>query len=991
MKKNNIVLLLISFFFINILSVQAGVCNGDKGYNYCGVDKTLDDHNISFTSKGTLDGTYFIRAGYEAKINGQSYASVCLDPALSAPAEPFRNVRELDLSTTYDQGVYKLYQKFINEINYVDYSYNMAYFQYATRIWTIKNGFAYVSEGVDYENDAATFIGCSKLIDSSITTTTTKGVNNSDEANCFASQKDMIQEYYNKVKENFLWSDPFENNSNITTSGPNLVDGNYVFAFTVDFKDFFTKYSNSINKGNVKLNSAQFKACISINDEDCFQDESKIRWINNELGNTDNNVFTLTLTPDEYNTYFPTGEASVTLNYSYHHPMNPDNVFFSRYNANEMGYQRMLIIKEHETKGRKTIGVSKFVENNTCSHTLSGFINAEGNNVSTIAAYYASCGCTANESLLSEGDLDFYKNMCSDSIVNESYTGNISSCDASQDYTIAKSDTNFENYTLKYNKTTTINSYCSESCDEIIGINNLKGKYTTIAGRFFEFNKYPELIANKTCTVTVKYEDWYNDYYNESGSGLLNKEINNYNNYLFDTAVNSASYIGGGNCTSGTPATTCGSYSTYEYSYKEYYYDGSDELKYYTHSDTYRLASGCCSTTKPASKYTPYSIENSLISLNNHFDDLKNCYTYLNKPALTEANKFYPFNVDLKYYYEQEFSSDKYGWKRNDDKPSNINDSNFKTNDYLSNYSQTGNYADNVYNTDSYVYPYVSATSSVYNPSATKSIGAQAFKNNNNVQINRIVEYGVKYEKPLKQKFVDVYTSKITESLEDNSVELGYVYDIDISAKTGNSKTGHTNANYYEFTILGDSGNNRLFNHFKTGNSIRRYCDYEITSELTECKGNDCKLNVNYRSVDPSNIDPNDRLKENATGDLGFSNWDNDKGYAVKKQIEKRAETNDTYNPEYLEYSFTLDSATIAAIRDYNKGKTYDNFAGYFDCDDDGNKCESSFVNQAKLGKITNSSGAYIDSFATINKGRDSWKEFSQSLGKYYIDGEEVE
>jgi len=992
MKKNYIILLLFSLFFINILNVRAGVCDDVKGHRYCSVDKTLKN-SISFKAKEKLE-KYFIRAGFEAKIDGQSYASVCIDPALSAPKEAFRNVREIDLSTNYDKGIYKIYQKFINEINYVDYSHNIAYFQYASRIWTIKNGYAYVSEGVNYKNDAANFVRCSKFIDSSITTTTSLSSSYS-KTDCFGTHQSIINDYYNRVNENYWWTDPFENNSNISTTTQTNPDGSYTFNFTVDFKNFFTSYSNAVKKGNVNLNPAQFKACVSINDEDCFQDETKVRWISNELGNTDNNIFTLTLTPEEYNSYFPSGQASVTLQYTYHHPMNPDNLFISRYNADEMGYQRMIIVKEHESKGRKTIGVSHFVEKNICSHTTSGFTDSAGESVSTIADYYASCGCTANESLLSGGDLDFYKNNCDSTITNELYSGEISSCNDSQVYEVANSNTNFENYNLGYKKTTTINSYCYETCNETIAINDLKGRYTTLAGRYFYFNKYPELIANKNCTMTVKYNDWFNDYFNTNTSdlGLLNKEINNYNDKVFDDAVNSATVVGSGTCSSGTPPSTCGSYTNYKYYYNVYYYDAtSNNINSITNSGSYTIASDCCgSSNKPAARYTSGSIDIILASLNTHFNDLKTCYTYLRNNYGEDANNFYPFEVDLNYYYEQEFSNDDYKWELNNERPNNINDSDFKPNDYEENPSQTGNYND-FYNENTYMYPYISGTSSFYNPNAVIGIGTQKFYSND-VQINRNVEYNVEYERPLKPKYVDSYTSSITESSTgDNSIYLGYVYDIDISAKTGSKATGHTNENYYEFTKLGDTSNNRLFNHFKTGSSIRRYCDYEITSDLTGCKDGNCKLNIVYRSVDPSNIDPNGRLLED---NKGFNNWKTTNAQVVKKKIEDDAKTKDTYSPENLEYSFTLDSATIAAIKKSNKEDKITNQSIYdrwdkssYSCTE-GNKCESTFISNAN--GVDGNTGSIGIKFGTNFNGREKWKQITSIGGnKYTIDGKEV-
>jgi hypothetical protein len=135
--------------------------------------------------------------------------------------------------------------------------------------------------------------------------------------------------------------------------------------------------------------------------------------------------------------------------------------------------------------------------------------------------------------------------------------------------------------------------------------------------------------------------------------------------------------------------------------------------------------------------------------------------------------------------------------------------------------------------------------------------------------------------------------------------------------------------------------------------------------------------------VDSREIDPNGRLDDSYTINLdgttnGFKNWRNVKGETVYNDMKAA----DTFNPSYLEYSFTLDSKTINNIREYNKTASYDKIDAnsLLVCNDNGNECESKFITDLSTGAYGTTVNATID-------GRENWKYllYSSSRG-WYID-----
>lgn len=581
---------------------------------------------------------------------------------------------------------------------------------------------------------------------------------------------------------------------------------------------------------------------------------------------------------------------------------------------------------------------SEFIDDCECSHPNVLSLKSIGG----FAAIYNSSGCLYNPT--------------------ESYSGSINKCSDSQSYDDAKSNTNFSNYTLGYNKESTINSYCTEVCDEVININDLKGKYTTEAGEYFEFSKYPNLVANKTCTVSIDYNTWSTVY--ESNLQVLVEAYN-----VWREAVAAAASVSYGSCCS---SYTCGPYGTsccsatkyiYNYSYNKASIVNKTNLQYVTGSGYYTSCgspinwnvSGKLSTFqgKSANATSIANLKNDLRTCNNRLGIAKSNTT--SDDTITDA-QFYNFDQKLNYYYAQTYSNNSIGLKYNNERSSygGIDDSNFVESETKT-ANQSGSGGDRQYAT---------LTESGINQETIYTYTSD---------IKRVVQYSVDYQYPDKEKYAEIFTGKIsTYNNPGKSIYLGYVYDIDASAKAKNN-----NINYYSFSKLGDSGGTgKIFNKFKTGDSIKRYCDYEITNPIIEsCPDGTCdsKLDIVFRIVDPTNLDPNSRL---GTAN-GLKNWNNIKGETVISTIQ----STDTYNPNNLEYSFSLDSASIKKIREYNSNcdatgscdpvKYSDMATSYSElsCNDSGNECTSKFITE-----LSKSSGAFGKNIATNTDGRNKWK-----------------
>lgn len=991
MNKKRMYLFLLLFIcsFVFISNVDAGVCNG---YDIDGSSGTCKSLTVSVSLPGYLNKKYgsgFLRPGYLATTNTGNAASFCLDPGLPRPTKSLTYIREIDNSNTsgglgsagyYDDGIYRMYQLFYNDLiallnsgglNDGTVNQQRSYFQNAVRVWTYRNGFDYLApESAKYQIDAPHFQTCANYIDSNVAKGTSQTV-----ANCFgnSTHRAGVQRYYDAMGKNYIWENPLS----ITTDSKIVnVDGKkyYRYEFNVKFTNgkynfFDGTYSKGISYNDIQLGSAEFYLNdLSINGVSCSTGGTCYNYSGGGIVSSGTeNQFIVELTEEQYKELAKKsddGSVNVTMHYGYRHPLNIENLFVARYDLANT-FQRMLVIQNFVHYD--TVSIGKEPEVTHCSHTASGYTNSGGVKVTTLSQYISSCGCSAvDKTLLTGGDLSYFNKECSNSIIEEKYTGSIGVCTSNGDTTPDNvldeddADTNYDDYKLGYEKTTRVNNYCTETCNEDININNLKGRYTTKAGMYFEFKEYPNLTANKKCTIKINYSAWQNDYKTN-----LEYLVSAYNTW--QEAAN-ASYTIGSCCDWDCNDFGCWcveNYYNYKFSYNAARINGYSNL-YYQNVPVTKTTCGAYDwqvSTKKKAFQNQASKANAIASLKS---DLKVCN---NRLFGTTNEKFYDFSQQLNYYYYQTYA-DGYKVIKNNERASlgGINDSTFKT-------SQTVSGASNEKKSGSNV---------IYSTLTESGIQNETIYTYN-TDIVRNVLYKVDYERPLVNKYSEIFTGKISATkVSGKSISLGYGYDTDASAIAKSD-----NNTYYSFTKLGAS-DKKIFNKFKTGNEIKRYCTYEITNEIIEgCEDGSCdsKLDIVFRIVDPNNLDPNGRLGTTK----GFKNWNNIKGQTVLSTIQSE----DTFNPDNLEYSFTLDSATIKKIREYDancdasgecdpiKYSSTDKSYSELLCNEDGNECTSGFITE-----LTKSSGAFGKSVATNTDGRDNWKYliYDNSTNKWSIE-----
>lgn len=137
------------------------------------------------------------------------------------------------------------------------------------------------------------------------------------------------------------------------------------------------------------------------------------------------------------------------------------------------------------------------------------------------------------------------------------------------------------------------------------------------------------------------------------------------------------------------------------------------------------------------------------------------------------------------------------------------------------------------------------------------------------------------------------------------------------------------------------------------------YCNGSYGTDTTvnpdDCDKYEEKMGLfNFRVVDPSNIFPGGTTQD---GKEFAYNWvKEEKGLAVKAEIEKRGAEDMTYAPENLTYSFTLTPSDMKHIKNYNQERI--SYGGYSDfrlnctCGDACTKCKSQFIEDLSKGYV---------------------------------------
>lgn len=234
-----------------------------------------------------------------------------------------------------------------------------------------------------------------------------------------------------------------------------------------------------------------------------------------------------------------------------------------------------------------------------------------------------------------------------------------------------------------------------------------------------------------------------------------------------------------------------------------------------------------------------------------------------------------------------------------------------------------------------------------------------------------------------------LYITDQQMSSAPDALNIGYVFNVQITNYQGKYRTWFTieNNGHLEIEPKGKSKNEsnvqyrinqKLTTEGNVFESLCVYCNREVIYDRycpTCCIGPDCENdpekfypNYVYRTINPSNMDPNNRKD---SGDLG-NNWSDAKGEAAENRIRqigiKDGMFDDSADSETLEYVFNLDTKTMQEIKKYNKNSNYYDWSnGYsgslFSCNEDGKECISSFVTR----------------YASNTSGRQKYK--------YYIDG----
>lgn len=232
-----------------------------------------------------------------------------------------------------------------------------------------------------------------------------------------------------------------------------------------------------------------------------------------------------------------------------------------------------------------------------------------------------------------------------------------------------------------------------------------------------------------------------------------------------------------------------------------------------------------------------------------------------------------------------------------------------------------------------------------------------------------------------------LYITSVDKTTAQDALDIGYVFNVQITNYQGEYETWFTikNNGHLEIVPTGTDKNESnvqyrineyLEQHAseftdqandidasKAFSSKCIYCNREVIYErdcITCEEDENFKPNYIYRTVNPSDIDPNNR---GDSGDLG-NNWSNPKGEAAENRINSLGKADsifDDYTKENLEYEFNLSTKVMQEIKKSNKSTNYYDFG--LKCNDYGKECESTFINE----------------YATYTEGRNKYK--------YYVNG----
>lgn len=615
---------------------------------------------------------------------------------------------------------------------------------------------------------------------------------------------------------------------------------------------------------------------------------------------------------------------------------------------------------------------SYWSKNNNCStkDIMRGTTSLNINNLNYEGTYYA---CYSDDS----------------SNTVENMTNIYKTCDVANDYqpTLTSTIINTDDYSTssldnnqaitKSNKTYTINKYCPMKCTETFEYTYPSIFETVKSGTYFELIYTPQVKSTYKCTQTFNYDLWKTSY--NTAIDNEKKAYVDYQNAEGINIINSPSDYGSEDSSCGVKRSwSCGTTehprTCYEY-YKRYtisfipqvynissktFGNGTSVSATYCENDNISTAkSGLFNqinqqldTTKKLSEISS-DTDSTYVAEKGKREKLQNmnktCYDTLSTDSISTKN-FYSVepNVTIKYDLDTTMNKEV---KLTTDDP-------YYNNDYLDRKDVTEEY-------------------NISYGSTNEKFNAYTFGDNHITTRTKKVNYEFHTNFNYYSNF---YTGRIDEN--SNGIYLGNVFPVRLAS------SGKRNISF----IMDTSNNSTLSGNVRSklsdGNNNTYKCTYNISNDAVmlddESKRDskedekDYKTTFFVRPVATNDVDPNNRLDKGLLG----ANWASNKGQELIKIIEDKSKNNNTYNPNNLEYSFTLNANTLDQIREYNKTKgSYDNVDWSESCNNLGMECQSKFLNGLSNGSL----GAGMDVKNTNAKFDGRNKK------KYYINGKWVE
>lgn len=531
----------------------------------------------------------------------------------------------------------------------------------------------------------------------------------------------------------------------------------------------------------------------------------------------------------------------------------------------------------------------------------------------------------------------------------------------------------YKNAVTSSGKSYTLNKYTTLTCSESFQYTYPSIFETVKSGTYFELIYNPQIHSTYTCQQTFDYASWENDYKEAIREELLVQlDKSNYNS---KDNINEVK-VG-----------TCGDENSYELReatinyYNSYSFDEKNKniINLIPSKGKYTLQYCSNKQVNVQDLYLNYvkSLVDNSKTLSEIFNDTNGIDDYVNKhvgnreilktindnyknilsKSSISSDNYYKLSPTIKFEYE------------NNNKVTKKIDLVFKNNDQYEkdNFKYANVDYDNVSNMS-----FNNVTYS-WNIDGMNYDGSSVI-NKYDYPITRTKEIRLTYEQEQNNDnyfYADYQTGKITSKKDTkstkNKIDLGYVYPVDLNSSGQRNISFKLNTNSGISTpvkqILEKNNNNTYKCNFKITN------DAVIKNNDTSSKldGEKYKVKFYVRPIATNDIDPNNRLDSGLLG----ANWASRKGQLLMRIIEKKSKGNNTYNPDNLEYSFTLSAQNIDKIREYNELNKYDDFR--LECNNMGGECNSDFLDNFEKGYY----GSVVN---TVNKD-------GRNRRKYYING----